>query len=140
MQLNIQIVKMLKSMAKPVIEVINDQAWLQGEFITTVQKRGAAIINARGKSSAASAANAALDHVKSFEQKTEDGNWFSAAVCSKGHYGIEEGLLFSFPLVSDGNGGYSVVEGLSFSDFAKEKILATENELKEERAVVADLL
>ncbi len=125
---------------KPVIEVINDQEWLQGEFITTVQKRGAAIINARGKSSAASAANATLDHVKSFEQKTEEGNWFSAAICSKGHYGIEEGLIFSFPLVSDGNGGYSVVEGLSHSDFAKEKVAATETELKEEKAVVADLL
>lgn len=125
---------------QPVMDVITDHDWLRGEFISTVQKRGAAIIAARGKSSAASAANATLDHVKSFEFATPDGDWFSAAVCSDGSYGIEEGLIFSFPLVSDGNGGYSIVDGLSFSDFAKEKVAATEAELKEEKSVVADLL
>ena len=125
---------------KPVMEVITDHDWLRGEFITTVQKRGAAIIAARGKSSAASAANAALDHVKSFEQKTPGGHWFSAAVPSDGSYGIEEGLLFSFPVTSDGAGGYSIVQGLTLSDFAREKIITTENELKDEKAVVADLL
>lgn len=125
---------------KPVMDVISDHDWLRGGFITTVQKRGAAIIAARGKSSAASAANATLDHVKSFEQKTSDGQWFSAAVPSDGSYGIEEGLMFSFPVRSDGAGGYSIVQGLTRSDFAKEKIAQTEQELKDEKAVVADLL
>jgi malate dehydrogenase len=125
---------------QPALEVITDRDWLRGEFITTVQKRGAAIIAARGKSSAASAANAALDHVMSFEQKTADGRWFSAAVPSDGSYGIEEGLMFSFPIVSDGQGGYSIVQGLSWSDFAREKVAITEQELKDEKGVVADLL
>lgn len=129
-----------KIKGQPVMDVITDYDWLRGEFITTVQKRGAAIIAARGKSSAASAANATLDHVKSFEAKTPDGEWFSAAVSSDGSYGIEEGLIFSFPLVSDGDGGYSIVQGLNFSDFAQEKVNATESELKDEKAVVADLL
>lgn len=125
---------------KPALEVITDTAWVQGEFIKTVQQRGAAIINARGLSSAASAANAALDHVKNFERKTPDGQWFSAGVPSDGSYGIEEGLIFSFPIVSNGQGAYSIVQGLSLSDFAKEKIALTQQELLDERAVVADLL
>ncbi len=125
---------------QPAMEVITDHDWLRGEFITTVQKRGAAIIAARGKSSAASAANAALDHVMSFESKTPEGNWFSAAVPSDGSYGIEEGLIFSFPITSDGAGGYSIVQGLTWSDFAKEKIAVTEAELKHEKELVTDLL
>ncbi len=125
---------------QPALELITDRDWLQGTFITTVQKRGAAIIAARGKSSAASAANAALDHVMSFEQKTPNGRWFSAAVPSDGSYGIEEGLMFSFPITSDGQGEYSIVQGLSWSDFAREKVALTEQELKDEKAVVADLL
>ncbi len=125
---------------KPATEVITDREWLRGEFIKTVQQRGAAIINARGQSSAASAANAALDHVKSFEQKTQTGHWFSAAVSSDGSYGIDEGLIFSFPLVSNGQGGYSIVQGLPLNDFAREKIALTLQELREEKAVVADLL
>ena len=125
---------------RPAMEVITDHDWLRGEFITTVQKRGAAIIAARGKSSAASAANAVLDHVKSFENKTAEGNWFSAAVPSDGSYGIAEGLIFSFPLVSDGAGSYEIVQGLTWSDFAKEKIAVTEAELKHEKELVADLL
>ncbi|MCP5100107.1 MAG: malate dehydrogenase [Chloroflexi bacterium] len=125
---------------KPVMDVISDHEWLRGEFITTVQKRGAAIIAARGKSSAASAANGALDHVKSFEAKTSAGDWFSAAVPSDGSYGIEEGLMFSFPLTSDGNGGYSIVQGLSHSDFAKEKVNITMEELKHEKSLVSNLL
>ncbi|MFK7801535.1 MAG: malate dehydrogenase [Anaerolineae bacterium] len=125
---------------KAVMDVISDHDWLRGDFITTVQKRGAAIIAARGKSSATSAANAAIDHVMSFDAKTPDGDWFSAAVCSKGDYGISEGLIFSFPLRSDGNGGYEVVQGLEFSDFAKEKVAATEAELNDEREIVKDLL
>lgn len=125
---------------KPAMDVIDDREWLRGEFISIVQKRGAAIIAARGLSSAMSAANAALDHVKSFLHKTPQGDWFSAAVPSDGSYGIDEGLIFSFPLTSDGAGGYAIVQDLSWSDFAQEKIAETLNELRDEKAVVADLL
>jgi malate dehydrogenase len=125
---------------KPAKEVITDHEWIQGEFISIVQKRGAAIIQARGLSSAFSAASAALDHVKSFEQKTPEGHWFSAAVVSDGSYGIDEGLVFSFPVQSDGKGGWSIVQGLPLSDFAKEKIAKTLAELREEKAIVADML
>ncbi|HMR65235.1 MAG TPA: malate dehydrogenase, partial [Anaerolineae bacterium] len=107
---------------KPAYEVIGHHEWLKGEFITTVQNRGAAIIAARGASSAASAANAALDHVGSMSTKTPDGNWFSAGVASDGSYGIEEGLIFSFPVTADGQGSYSIVQGLPLSDWAKEKV------------------
>lgn len=125
---------------KPATDLIKESAWLRGEFIEIVQKRGAAILAARGLSSAASAANAALDHVKNFERKTADGDWFSAAVASDGSYGIEKGLIFSFPVRSDGNGKYSIVQGIKLSDFAKQKIEITTKELLEEKAVVADLL
>lgn len=125
---------------KPAFDIISDHDWLRGDFITTVQKRGAAIIQARGLSSAASAANATLDHVKSFENKTAAGHWFSAAVPSDGSYGIQEGLMFSFPVSSDGAGNYEIVQGLTISEFAQEKINLTETELKEEKEVVTDLL
>ncbi|MEJ2748104.1 MAG: malate dehydrogenase [Anaerolineae bacterium] len=125
---------------KPVPEVITDLNWLQNDFITTVQKRGAAIIAARGASSAASAANAALDHVKNMEKATPEGHWFTCAVPSDGCYGIDEGLVFSFPIRSDGKGGYSIVQGLKWSDFAKEKIAATLAELRKEKETVTDLL
>jgi malate dehydrogenase len=125
---------------RPAPEVITDHDWLRGEFISTVQKRGAAIIAARGLSSAMSAANAALDHVRAFLNQTPDGDWFSAAVPSDGSYGIAEGLIFSFPLVSDGQGGYEIVQGLPISDFAREKLNATEAELLDEKSIVADLL
>jgi len=125
---------------RPAMEVITDHEWLRGEFISVVQKRGAAVIAARGKSSALSAANAALDHVKSFEEKTPAGHWFSAAVASDGSYGIDEGLIFSFPVQSDGQGGWSIVQGLGWSDFAKEKVQATLDELREEKDVVAYML
>src|SRR5690606_2177354 len=125
---------------RPAMEVITDHDWLRGPFIDTVQKRGAAIIAARGLSSAMSAANAALDHVRSFLNKTPDGDWFSAVVPSDGSYGIDEGLMFSFPVVSDGHGGWSIVQGLPWSDFAREKIAITQDELREEKAVIADLL
>ena len=125
---------------KAVPDVISDHEWLRGEFITTVQKRGAAIIQARGKSSAASAANAALDHVRSMLAKTPADNWFCAAVPSDGSYGVDDGLMFSFPLQSDGNGGYSIVQGLALDDFAKEKIQATMEELRHEKSLVEDLL
>lgn len=125
---------------KPVTDVIGHTGWLRGDFISTVQKRGAAIIEARGQSSAMSAANATVDHVKHFLNATPADDWFSAAVAADGSYGIDKNLLFSFPIRSDGKGGYEIVQDLPWNDFAKEKIDATHNELREERAVVQDLL
>lgn len=124
---------------KPAADVIGDDAWLQGAFIETVQKRGAAVIKARGASSAASAANAALDSVKSICTPTPDGESFSAAICSDGSYGVDEGLISSFPLTSDGN-SWSIVQGIEHNDFAQEKIDATIAELRSERDTVKDLL
>jgi malate dehydrogenase len=126
---------------KPVTDVITDTSWLQGEFITTVQKRGAAIIAARGKSSAASAASSCIDHVKHFSSKTPAGEFFSAAVPSDGEsYGIPSGLMFSFPIRSNGDGTYEIVKGVDLNDFAMEKIENTKQELLGERDVVKDLL
>ena len=125
---------------RPARDVIGHHAWLREEFIQIVQQRGAAVIAARGLSSAASAANAALDHIASVESATPAGDFFSAGVYSDGSYGIDEGLMFSFPMRSDGQGHLEIVQGLALSDFARAKIKATEDELKEERAVIADLL
>lgn len=125
---------------RPVPDVIGHISWLREDFIKIVQQRGAAVIEARGMSSAASAANAALDHVMSMEGATAAGDFFSAGVVSDGSYGVEEGLIFSFPVRSDGKGNWQIVQGLELSDFARAKIAATEAELKEERAVIADLL
>ena len=125
---------------RPAHDVIGHHAWLREEFIQIVQQRGAAVIDARGLSSAASAANAALDHRVSVESATLAGDFFSAGVYSDGSYGIDEGLMFSFPIRSDGQGHWEIVQGLKLSDFARAKIKATEDELKEERAVIADLL
>jgi len=124
---------------KSATEVIADEEWLKGEFISTVQKRGAAIIKAGGASSAASAANAIIDTVKNIITPTPDGECFSAAVCSDGSYGVEEGLISSFPLTSDGN-TWSIVQGIEHNEFGKEKLQATVDELKSERDVVKDLL
>lgn len=124
---------------KAAAEVIGDEAWLQGDFISTVQKRGAAIIQARGASSAASAANAIIDNVKAIANPTAAGASFSAAVCSDGSYGVDEGLISSFPLTSDGD-KWSIVQGLEHNEFAAEKIKATVDELKVERDTVKDLL
>lgn len=124
---------------EPAADVIGDEAWLQGEFIQTVQQRGAAVIRARGSSSAASAANAILDSVRSINEPTSGGESFSAAVCSDGSYDVDEGLISSFPLTSDGS-TWSVVQGLQHNEFAAEKIAATVAELKAERDIVADLL
>ena len=124
---------------KPATDVISDHEWLQGDFITTVQKRGAAVIQARGASSAASAANACLDTVKSVIRPTPAGESFSAAICSDGSYGVDEGLISSFPLTSDGS-TWSIVQGQEHNDFAQAKIDATIAELKEERDTVKDLL
>lgn len=126
---------------KPVGDVITDRKWLEGEFFTTVQKRGAAIIEARGKSSAASAASACIDHVRNFLTKTPTDTWFSAAVPSDGSaYDIPAGMMFSFPIRSHGNGEYEIVKDVSLSDFAKKKIELTRDELLSEREVVKDLL
>lgn len=125
---------------RPAHDVIGHHAWLREEFIQIVQQRGAAVIDARGLSSAASAANAALDHIVSVESATSAGDFFSAGVYSDGSYGIDEGLMFSFPIRSDSQGHWEIVQGLELSDFARAKIKATEDELKEERAVIADLL
>ena len=121
-------------------EVINDEEWLQAEFIKTVQQRGSAIIKARGTSSAASAANAALDTVKRINTPTPEGDWFSTAIPSEGSYGIPEGLIFSFPLRSKGKGDYEIVQGLELNEFSKEKIQATSSELEMERDAVKEML
>jgi malate dehydrogenase len=126
---------------KSLNQVISDRKWLETDFMSTVQKRGAAIIAARGKSSAASAASACIDHMWRFMNKTPEGQWFSAAVPSDGNsYGIPAGLMFSFPIRSNGNGTYEIVQNVALSAFAKEKIAVTTKELEEERAVVKDLL
>jgi malate dehydrogenase len=119
-------------------QAITDEAWLKGEFISSVQQRGAAIIKARGASSAASAANAAMDSVRSILEPTPAGDWHSVCVCSDGSYGVEAGLISSFPVRSDGT-RWEVVQGLPVNEFSRAKIDASVNELKEERAMVADL-
>lgn len=124
---------------KPATEVIRDEAWLKGEFISTVQQRGAAIIKARGASSAASAASAIVDSVRSIAEPTAHGDWHSVCLCSDGSYGIEKGLICSFPVRSNGQ-KLEIVQGLPVSEFSRGKVDATVNELKEERAMVADLL
>ena len=128
-----------KIKGRPCTDVIGHVGWLQGEFIELIQQRGAAVIAARGLSSAASAANAALDHVMSVDSATAEGHWFSAAVAGDGSYGIDEDLIFGYPVRSDGKGNVSIVKGLELSEFARAKIAATEKELQEERAVVQDL-
>lgn len=123
---------------KPVPEVITDPAWLQGPFIETVQKRGAAVIEKRGASSAASAAHAAIDSVNSVWQKTPKDDWHSLAVASNGEYGVPEGLQFGYPVRSTGS-SWEVVEGIEHDDFAKEKIRITTEELVSERDEVQSL-
>lgn len=121
-------------------EVVTDQAWLQGDFFKTVQQRGAAIIAARGLSSAASAASSLIDHVRDLHFATPKGAWHSVCVKSDGSYGVPEGIISSFPVTSDGQGNWSIVQGLPLTPFLKEKIAATVKELQMEREVVADLL
>ncbi|MBU02357.1 MAG: malate dehydrogenase [Halieaceae bacterium] len=116
-----------------------DMDWYANEFIPTVQQRGAAIIEARGASSAASAANAAIDHMRSWALGSPDSDWVSMGVISDGSYGIEPGLIYSFPCRCSG-GDWQIVEGLEISDFSREKMDATEQELIEERDAVAHLL
>ena len=123
----------------PVTEVILDEQWLQTVFIETVQKRGAAIISARGQSSAASAASAVIDTVRNVITPTKEGEFFSMAVSSDGSYGIEEGTIFSYPLRSDGQ-EWEVVKNLGHNDFSKEKIAATYRELLSEREAVKEII
>jgi malate dehydrogenase len=125
---------------KPAVEVV-DRKWLEEEFISEVQKRGAAVIAARGKSSAASAAHAALQAMRSLLMPTPKGEWFSVGVLSDGNpYGIAPGLVFSFPCRSQGNGKIEIVPGLAWDRLMKEKIGLTENELIEERELIKHLL
>ena len=124
---------------RPATEVIADHAWLQGDFISSVQQRGAAIIKARGSSSAASAANAIVDSVASIVNPTAAGDWHSVCIPSDGSYGVEPGLISSFPLRSDGR-QLEIVQGLPVDEFSRGKINLTVNELKEEKSLVAELL
>jgi malate dehydrogenase len=119
-------------------ELVGDQAWLEGEFIPTVQQRGAAIIEARGLSSAASAANAAIDHMRTWALGSAEGDWVSMAIPSDGSYGVAEGLISSFPVTCSG-GEYSVVQGLDLDDFSRARIDASVAELAEERDAVSEL-
>jgi len=119
-------------------EAIGDQAWLEESFIPTVAKRGAAIIDARGASSAASAASAAVDHIRTWVEGTPDGDWTSMAVTSDGSYGVPEGLIFSFP-VTCADGEYSIVQGLEIDELSRRRIDATAAELVDERDAVRDL-
>jgi len=123
---------------KNAAQLINDQAWLENDFIPTVAKRGAAIIKARGLSSAASAANAAIDHMHSWAMGTAEGDWVSMAIPSDGSYGVPEGIISSFPCVCK-NGEYSIVQGLDIDDFSRARIDASVAELIEERDEVKKL-
>jgi len=124
---------------KKVWPMINDQAWLETTFIPTVQKRGAAIIDARGLSSAASAANAAIDHVRDWVHGSRDGDWVTMGIPSDGSYGIPEGVIFGYPVTTRG-GSYTIVKGIEVSEFSRKRIDATLKELHEERDGVKHLL
>ncbi|MGB0098536.1 MAG: malate dehydrogenase [Solirubrobacteraceae bacterium] len=118
--------------------LVNDQRWLEDDFIPTVQKRGAAVIEARGASSAASAANAAIDHIHDWVLGTPSEDWISMAVPTDGSYGVEEGVISSFPVTCSG-GSYEIVQGLSIDEFSRSRIDATTGELREERDAVKQL-
>ncbi len=119
-------------------ETVNDQQWIENDFLPTVQKRGAAIIEARGASSAASAANAAVDHVHDWVLGTPDGDWVSMAIPADGSYGISEGVITGYPVTCSG-GEYTIVDGLEIDDFSRGKIDASVKELREERDAVKQL-
>lgn len=127
---------------KPLTDVISDRAWLEGEFMSTVQQRGKAIIEARGQSSAASAANALVDHMAAWAggKPTGDGDWVSMAVPSDGSYGVPEGIISGFPVTTDGKGSYEIVQGLELSAFTQSKLDATVAELQDERSAVQEML
>ena len=125
---------------KPATQAIADHAWLRETFIPAVQQRGAAVIKARGASSAASAANAALDTLRSLHFPTPAGDWHSVAVLSDGSYGIAKGVLFGFPVRTKADGSWEIVQGLPLDAFAREKVAITEKELLEERATASEAL
>jgi malate dehydrogenase len=125
---------------RPAAAVIGDEAWLRGDFFGAVQQRGAAVIRARGVSSAASAANALIDHVRDLTTPTPRDEWRAVCVKSDGSYGVTSGLISSFPVRADGRGGWEIVQGLELSPFLSDKLAASVRELEEERAVVADRL
>ena len=124
---------------RPATQVITDEAWLKGEFISSVQQRGAAVIKARGSSSAASAANAVVDTVRSIVEPTPAADWHSVCICSDGSYSVEKGLISSFPVRSNGQ-KLEIVQGLPVNEFSRSRIDATLAELKEERSLVSELL
>ena len=125
---------------KSAAEVIDDEEWLEENYLPLVQQRGKAVIDARGASSAASAANAAIDTVKSVENSTNEGDCFSAAVVSDGSYGVPEGLIFGFPLRTTESGKVEIIQGVELNDFAKSKIKITTEELVSEREAISDLI
>jgi malate dehydrogenase len=129
-----------KIKGRPATEVITDRNWLESTFLPQCQNRGAAVIKARGMSSALSAANGALDHVKSLLSATAANDWVSMATVSKGEYSVPAGLVFSYPCRIDGKGNYTVVEGVELDAYGQQKFQATLKELQEERAAVQDLL
>jgi len=122
---------------KAATEVIQDRAWLEGDFLRSVQQRGAEVLKARGLSSAASAAHAAVDTVRTLHDGTKAGDWTSVAVCSDGSYGVPKGLMCSFPIEASGKGKWKIVQGLKLDEFGKAKLAATVAELEEERAAAA---
>jgi malate dehydrogenase len=122
---------------KAATEVIQDRAWLEGDFLKSVQQRGAEVLKARGLSSAASAAHAAVDTVRTLHDGTKAGDWTSVAVCSDGSYGVPKGLMCSFPIEASGKGKWKIVQGLKLDEFGKAKLAATVAELEEERAAAA---
>jgi malate dehydrogenase len=127
-----------KVKGKNAAEAVHDREWLEGDFIPTVQKRGAAVIEARGASSAASAANAAVEHVHDWVRGTPGGDWVSMGIPSDGSYGVEEGLIFGYP-VTCSRGAYEIVQGLDLNDFSRSRLDVTVNELKDERETVKGL-
>jgi len=129
-----------KIKGRPAPEVIGDRTWLENVFVPQCQTRGAAVIKARGSSSALSAANGALDHVKSMLSPTPASDWVSAALISKGAYGVPAGLVFGYPCKSSGKGDYAIVEGLKLDEFGQQKFKATLQELLEEKDAVKDLI
>jgi malate dehydrogenase len=121
-------------------EVINDKEWIENSYLPLVQQRGKAVIDARGASSAASAANAAIDTVKSVDNPTEKGNCFSAAIASDGSYGVPKGLIFGYPLRTNLDGSVEIIQDIKINEFAQSKINSTTEELLSEREAVKDLL
>ena len=129
-----------KVKGRPATEVITDRQWLEEVFVPQCQNRGAAVIKARGQSSAMSAANGAIDHLKNLTRATPADDWVSAATVSKGEYGVPAGLVFGYPCRADGKGNFTVVEGVKLDAFGQAKFQATLKELEEERGMVAEML